>query len=295
MTGASCIAIDWGTTHRRIYVLGEDGGILSHSEDGRGVRACDQDCYTEEFASLRKRWGNLPIIAAGMIGSSIGWREVPYCPLPATLDDLADRCVDAGDRIVLVPGVATAPGAPPDVMRGEETQILGALAPKGEQEEKLFCLPGTHNKWARAQGRAIVHFSTAMTGELFALLRDHSILSGQLGGPVTPGSAFLRGVERGAGAADLTTALFQIRAARLLGRSEQVQSAAYLSGLLIGADVAAQGNLAGRTIRLICADHLAALYEAAIDMLGAQSVRLDPAQTFVDGIVAIREAIEWMN
>jgi 2-dehydro-3-deoxygalactonokinase len=167
-------------------------------------------------------------------------------------------------------------------------QVLGAANGGLAPADALFCQPGTHNKWVRTEGGRIVDVATAMTGELFALVRDHGILAGMLGGDVADGPAFRDGVARGAGARDLTVALFGVRAAVLLGRRAPEEAAAYASGLLIGNDVGAQ-DVGGQTVHLLADGTLAALYAAAIAALGGQAVRADSHAAFLAGIHALWE------
>ncbi|MGK6324963.1 2-dehydro-3-deoxygalactonokinase [Sphingomonas sp. DT-51] len=279
------IAIDWGTTNRRAWRV-TGGGVPGESiRDGRGVLALTADDYPAELAALRARLGDLPVIAAGMVGSNRGWREVPYVDAPADLAALAAgalRLPDAGT--VLLPGVALRSGARADVMRGEEVQVLGALAAGLAPADALFCQPGTHNKWIATTAGQITDIATALTGELFALLRGHGILSAMLDGPVADGATFRAGVARGAGARDLTVALFEVRARVLLNRLDAADAASFASGVLIGADVGARTDLTGRPVQLLASGDLATLYAAAIGACGGTALALDSERAFTAGI-----------
>ncbi len=289
--GGRYISIDWGTTNRRAYLMGEGGDVLDTFRDDRGVTAVARDEFAGELAAVRARLGALPAIAAGMVGSTRGWHEAPYVAAPADLAALAAaRLTIAGEDFAIVPGVSLRAGSRADVMRGEEVQVLGAVAAGLAPADALFAQPGTHNKWIETQGGRIVDFSTAMTGELFALLRGHSILAGMLDGPVADGPAFRDGLVRGAGARDLAVALFEVRAAVLLSARAAEDAAAFASGVLIGADVGAQ-DLVGRDVQLIADGPLADLYEVAISVAGGRAVRVDSRAGFAAGIHRIWETI----
>ncbi|WP_427963476.1 2-dehydro-3-deoxygalactonokinase [Altererythrobacter sp.] len=291
VSGGDYIAIDWGTSNRRVYSMRGDGSVLDSWRDDNGVTRMSPEDYPREFAAIRARNGKLPIIAAGMIGSSRGWREVPYCSVPANVADLAGECLACEEDILLVPGVCDRSGGGADVMRGEEVQVLGALRTEAIEGDALFCQPGTHNKWIETTGDRIASVATAMTGEIFDLLKSHSILSEMLTGAVKTGPAFEDGVERGAGAVDLMTALFQARAAALLGVREAEETASYVSGLLIGSDVGSRKNSPAREIILLASGDLAELYSAAIAQLGMKARHTDSSAAFVAGIHAIQEQL----
>ncbi|RDS75652.1 2-oxo-3-deoxygalactonate kinase [Alteriqipengyuania lutimaris] len=265
-----------------------DGLIVSDRVDDRGVMAVAPDRFVDEFETLRARCGDLPIVAAGMIGSNRGLRETPYCAAPASLGDLAAAAVEVLDRVHLVPGISLSGAGGPDVMRGEEVQVLGAQNAGLVDGAALFCQPGTHNKWIETDGQRIVSFATAMTGELFALLKSHSILSAMLTAEVCDGPAFREGLARGADERDLPTSLFQARAAVLLGERPAEETASYVSGILIGADVGSRERLSQREVFLLSAGSLADLYAVAIGQAGGTVRPLDAKTAFAAGIHAIR-------
>ena len=287
MPAGDYIAIDWGTTNRRVYAMRADGSVRGSERDDRGVLAVSRDEFPAEVEAIRARFGDRPVLAAGMVGSNRGLADVPYRPAPATLSDLASGTLEAMERFHIVPGVSLAGDGRADVMRGEEVQVLGALAAGLATGPALFCQPGTHNKWIETDERSIRSFATAMTGELFALLKSQSVLSGMLDGAVADGPAFRDGLERGAGAADLPTALFQARAAVLLGLRSEADTAAYVSGMLIGADVGSRPGMAGREVILLSSGGLADLYAAAIRRAGGQVRTIDSHAAFAAGIHAI--------
>lgn len=280
------LAVDWGTTNRRIYRI-ERGAVAHTARDDRGVRAMVGSDYEAEAALIRADHGELPMLLAGMVGSAIGWREVPYVAAPADLAAVAAGLLAIDERTAIVPGLSIRDGSHADVMRGEEVQLLGAAAAGLVPDGALLCQPGTHCKWARIEHGEVAHFVTAMTGELFALLKAHSLLAPQLAHPVIDGPAFVAGVERGA-RGDLPAALFGIRAASLLGVRDDAEAASHASGILIGADVAAQVRR-GAHVHVLADPDLARLYRTAIETLGGSAEPIDSHAAFVAGIVAIRE------
>ena len=290
MPDAAYFAIDWGTTNRRLYAVANDGTVIHRAQDDRGVLAVAARGYPAEIAAIRAAHGELPILAAGMVGSTRGWHDVPYVSAPADLPALAAGAVDAGQGVTIIPGVSRRDDRRADVMRGEEVQVFGAVVAGLAPGDALFCQPGTHDKWIVAEAGAITDFTTAMTGELFALLKAHGILAGMLDGPVADGSAFRDGLARG-GAGDLPAALFEVRASVLLGVRAAADAASFASGILIGADVAARRNLAGRDVHLLGSGSLADLYAVAIAEAGARPVTIDSEAAFVAGIHALREQL----
>ncbi len=278
------IAVDWGTTNRRAFVI-ENGAVVATERDDRGASSVTQGDYPAEVEGLRARLGDLPMLLAGMVGSTIGWRDAGYAAAPAGLEALAAKLHRIDERTAIVPGLCYRDGAHADVMRGEEVQLLGAVAAGSVPADALLCQPGTHCKWARVEGNEVASFTTAMTGELFALLRTHSILRHQLGGEVAPGDAFLSGVGEGA-RRDLAASLFAIRARAVLGG--EADATAFASGLLIGADVAAR-IAPGETVHILADPALGALYGAAIAALGGSSRLVDSHAAFVAGITRIQD------
>jgi 2-dehydro-3-deoxygalactonokinase len=280
------IAIDWGTSNRREYRI-EDGVVRATGRDDRGILEMAGAGYEDAIAGIRAALGDLPVLIAGMAGSNRGWREAPYVDAPARAEDLAQRLLWIEPaRTAIVPGIAWRDPAAPSVMRGEEVQLFGAVAAGLVPPTALLAQPGTHNKWVEMEDGAIGRFSTAMTGELFALLRDHSILSSQLGGEIADGPAFREGV-RDAQSRPLLSALFGTRAAGLLGYRADADGADYVSGLLIGADVGGAA-VAGREAFILSDATLGGLYVAAVEELGGTPKLIDTVTAFVAGTTLIR-------
>ena len=275
----SLIAIDWGTTNRRVFALGPDGAVLDRIADGLGILSVTD--FPAEIAALRARFGDAPMLLSGMIGSNRGWIEAPYVPCPAGFGALSRGLVRV-EGAAIVPGVRDIE----DVMRGEEVQLLGAVAAGLMPRDGTACLPGTHAKWARIERGAISGFRTVMTGEMFALLKRHSILSAQLQSPVQVGPAFVEGVQRALDEGELLADLFTIRARALLGGIED--PASYASGLLIGSDVAiGLSTVDDGPVALIGDPALTALYAAALEEADCESIQIDGETAFLAGIHAI--------
>jgi 2-dehydro-3-deoxygalactonokinase len=283
--GDTFLAVDWGTTNRRTYRI-EGGRVAETERDDRGVTAIAPGGFEDEVAGLRAKFGDWPMLLAGMVGSNIGWRVAPYAEAPAGIAELAAKLLRIDARTCIIPGIATAN----DVMRGEEVQLLGAVAAGLAPADGLLCQPGTHCKWVEMVEGRVAGFTTAMTGELFALLRKHGLLASQLGGEVTVGDAFRQGLAEGR-KRDLAASLFGIRAARLLGNRDDVDAASFASGLLIGSDVAARLADARHKAVYILADlSLGALYAEAIRAQGLRAELVDSHAAFVAGIIEIGAA-----
>lgn len=277
------IAIDWGTTSFRAFRLGPDGRVLETRAAEAGILSVSAGGFGAVLEAQVGDWvaaGSGPVVMSGMVGSRQGWREVPYVAAPAGRDELAAGmgAVDwAGGQAWIVPGVCCrgAEGVP-EVMRGEETQLMGVLdrLPPGGAR---VCLPGSHSKWVRVEGGRITGWTTHLTGEVFAALKGHTILGRLMSGDgaVTDRQAFHRGGRRSREAGGLLHHLFGVRSLGLLGELPGESAAAYLSGLLIGHEVAAEG-VTGQVVYVVGAARLAEWYAEAIGMAGGTAVRLDP-------------------
>lgn len=240
---AALIGLDWGTTRLRAYLYGDDGAVLDSRSRPHGIRALPEGGYDAALAGITQDWPHCPRLACGMVGARGGWHEMPYLDLPADVHGVAaalEQVVAAdGAPVHLVPGLRNP--ARPDVMRGEETQILGALASTSTlAAHATLVLPGTHCKWVAIEDGRVTDFRTAMTGELFSLLLRHSILGAGLDPDAAPGTArFADGVHaaRGSGPAGALSRLFSARALMLDGTLAAGDVPAWLSGLLIGEEI----------------------------------------------------------
>ena len=293
---AAYLAVDWGSTNRRIFALAADGTPIGNRRDDRGILAMAGGDFAAEAALLRAEWGDLPMLCAGMVGSNRGWIDAGYVGLPADFAAIAaGACWVEPGRTAILPGVCRDAAGRPDVMRGEEVQLLGAAAAGLVAEDAWLCQPGTHAKWARLEGGRIIDFTTAMTGEIFAQLRRGGLLADGLDGTVADGAAFRAGVQAARGG-DLLARLFGARAALVLGQRGLAEQASYVSGLLIGSDCAArlEENFAGALeagVDVLADPVLGGLYMAALAELGCASRLVDSTAAFLAGIAAIRSLL----
>ncbi|NNG05403.1 MAG: 2-dehydro-3-deoxygalactonokinase [Inquilinus sp.] len=282
------IGLDWGTSGFRAYRLGGDGRILDRFTDAAGILAVADGDFDAAMEARIGAWldaaPSAPLLASGMIGSRQGWVEAAYVDRPAGAAQLAAGMVAQrtrqGRTIHFVPGIAGSDGdGVPDVMRGEETQIVGA-ALGGRQ---VFLLPGTHSKWALVEDGRVVWFATFMTGELFAVLKSHSILGRLVEGETEDADAFRRGLAHapGPGHGGLLHRLFSARTLALFGRLPGSGVASYLSGLLIGAEIAEAREAvpslpAAEPITIVGGSALAARYAEALATLGMPGRTAEP-------------------
>lgn len=245
------IGLDWGTSSLRAQLFDDQGTVLETRSRPWGIMHVPDGDFAAAYRTLVGDWReaqpNLPAIACGMVGSRGGWREVPYAECPADVHSLAAGLLrlDTGcGELHLVPGVMQR-GDLPNVLRGEETQVFGALELEPDlSAEALLVLPGTHSKWVRVRDGRLTDFATYMTGELFAVLHEHSILGrpASEAGPAASAEAFRLGLTtaRDAGAEGLFGRLFTARSRVLAGELGAAHSLDYLSGLLIGEELRSQ-------------------------------------------------------
>ena len=270
------IAIDWGTSSLRGARLGASGQVLESREFPRGILTVPTGQFEAVFQELFGDWvqaqGALCLIS-GMAGSRQGWQEAPYCPCPAGFAELGQHLLwlQPG-RIALVPGLSclgTDALNTPDVMRGEEVQIFGALQLAGRDSATLV-LPGTHSKWVQVHSGRVMQFQTFMTGEVFALMSQHSILGKTLDlNGAFDEATFLQGVNQSQQAGSVLHHLFAVRTLGLFDRLSAAQLPSYLSGLLIGEELRTQTvNADSGPVILIGSDTLTQRYSLALQHLG---------------------------
>lgn len=260
---ALLIGLDWGTSSLRAYLFAADGAVIDQKAAALGILAVNEGRFDQAWRSLCEDWlaraPSLPVIASGMIGSRQGWREAAYLATPAGFDELAHSLTTlddiAGRVFRIVPGLTHRNDALPDVMRGEETQVVGLLEPQlnagptpGERDARIV-LPGTHSKWVRATGHRISAFRSYMTGEVYALMQKQSILARTSAEPGPNDDqamprywqAFDAAVRLAARRAESLLALFfSTRSRGLFGELDAIEQAAWLSGLTIGAELGAE-------------------------------------------------------
>ncbi|WP_372658619.1 2-dehydro-3-deoxygalactonokinase [Hydrogenophaga sp.] len=294
------IALDWGTSSLRAYALGAHGRVLDQRRsehgimnlpevDGTGTRAAR---FEQALQSICGDWlqayPGVPLLACGMVGSAQGWKEALYQPLPSQPADLA-RAITVVQRagqqaLHIVPGLIQA-GDLPNVMRGEETQIAGVLqglaAEAVVHERLLIGLPGTHSKWALVEAGAVTRFHTFMTGEIYAALRQHTILGRTMASqPLFDDAAFSQGLRVARspdGALGVLSNVFSCRTLALTGRLAATAQPDYLSGLLIGHEVAALARTAlnGGLPVLLCGEpELCRRYAAALEVHGLDTPQI---------------------
>ncbi|MBA4796776.1 MAG: 2-dehydro-3-deoxygalactonokinase [Rhizobiales bacterium] len=288
--------VDWGTSNLRIWLVDSQGAVLGERQSPEGMGSLDKTAYPavlEGHLSALGAPSDLPVVVAGMAGARTGWREAPYVETAAPLVGLFQHAVQpegVSRPVYILPGVCQREGGAYDVMRGEETQLAGAL----EQglDNALFCLPGTHSKWALVEDGQVRRFSTVMTGELFNLISRQSILRLSVpedgdaeADPEIFDAAVAQALEPGFA---LTSVLFSIRAEGLLAPDAKINPAARLSGLLIGAEIAAIRDDLQRYGKayLIGTGKLTRLYARAITKAGGEPVMLDGGLLVRRGLLA---------
>jgi len=290
-------AVDWGTSSLRAALLDSAGEVLEERAFPRGIVSVEPGGFAPLFDALFGDWmrpeGSLCLIA-GMAGSRQGWLEAPYCPCPAGFADLGQQLAwIAPGRIAVVPGLSLDKEGVPDVMRGEETQVFGALQLLGLADARLV-LPGTHSKWVTVSGHRITDFSTWMTGEFYALLRQHSILARMLPENVRDGEAphdddaFAQGVAQALHGQGLLHTAFGTRTLALFNRMAVDRLPSYLSGLVIGEELKSQTLRPGDAVVVMGAESLTARYAQALAQRGVSVQRVGAGATW-RGLRAIAE------
>jgi 2-dehydro-3-deoxygalactonokinase len=291
----SLVAIDWGTSSLRGALLDADGRVVDERSAARGILSVPAGEFGAVFDTLFGDWmrgpGQPRCLISGMAGSKQGWVEAPYGHCPAGLADIAAQTLAVdGDRIAMVPGLSHEQDGVPDVMRGEEVQIFGAMALTGRRDG-LFVLPGTHNKWARVADGRVTGFRTFMTGEFYALLGTHSILSRTIDtqAPLNE-AAFMLGVAQAGNNEGLLHNAFGARTLSLFGRMGAADLASYLSGVLIGEELRTQSLHAKGEVVLIGAPALTQRYALALQASGVASRTLGAEATWA-GLHALAQTL----
>jgi 2-dehydro-3-deoxygalactonokinase len=296
------IAIDWGTSNFRAFLLNAAGDILETRFAKRGLLHVPRGDFAtvlqQQIGDCLTDNAKIPIVMSGMVGSKKGWQEAPYLMCPVMLDDLASglQKVERQDNTWIVPGLRiNYPDGRVDVMRGEETQILGCLA-SDIHTPQVFCLPGTHSKWAWVEAGKLQRFTTFMTGEIFNLLFKHSILGKSTKHPHLNIRAFYQGIEWAERPESLLSQLFQVRTQMLAENLATEDIHSFLSGLLIGHELSsvfeqnsrAQGNALDH-VSIVANRRVSQLYAKAITKHQLQSVVMDIEQVTAKGIFKIAQ------
>lgn len=293
---ADWIAVDWGTTRLRAWAMDAGGKPLDEASSDDGMGSLAPDGFEPALLKLTESWlgdGRASVVVCGMAGARQGWTEASYRSAPCA--PLAGDPVPAPtrDRRIeawILRGVKQ--DKPPDVMRGEETQIAGYLAGNPGFDGAL-CLPGTHSKWVHISAGEIVGFRTFMTGELFALLSEASVLRHSAASEGWDPDAFAEALSETLSRPEsLAAHLFAIRAESLLRDLAPDSARARLSGLLIGAEIAASRHWwLGRPAAVIGAPALASVYAEALRLQGVEPVLNDGADATLAGLTAARALI----
>ncbi|ARU89942.1 2-dehydro-3-deoxygalactonokinase [Pseudomonas sp. M30-35] len=280
----SYIAIDWGSTHLRAWLY-RNGQCVDNLQLPYGVSRLAEQTAREVFDKYIAPWRKqeaIPVVMAGMIGSDAGWQPVPYLACPVPLDELSSRLFEVAENVWIVPGLRTEQ----DVMRGEETQLLGAMQ---LSPASCYVMPGTHSKWVQVANNAVNDFATAMTGELHHILINHSLIGKGLPEQRDDSAAFAAGLQSGLESPALINKLFAARATRVLGDLQPESVSEWLSGLLIGAEVA---TLRGDTtqVTLVGGESLCRRYRQALTDAGIQAGEIAGDTAFQQGIRSILDA-----
>ncbi|OOY10722.1 2-dehydro-3-deoxygalactonokinase [Thioclava sp. F36-7] len=284
------IAADWGTTHLRVWAM-RGREVLDRRSSEQGMGKLTPAEFGPVLEDAVAGWGAAPVVTCGMVGSRQGWAEAPYAPVPCAAQPRLVRVPDHAARPVYI-ACGLRQDSPPDVMRGEETQIAGFLL-RNPDFEGTICLPGTHTKWVALRAGRIERFRSCMTGEIYDLLAHRSVLRHTIGEGCQDMAAFDAAVaEALADPASAYGALFALRAGALLGAQSPETAACRLSGLLIGWELSATRDLwQGRPVALIGSPVLSPLYTRALAGCGIQAASHDAEDVTLAGLYAARQTI----
>jgi 2-dehydro-3-deoxygalactonokinase len=293
------VGINWGSTNFRAFLISAEGKSIDEYSAQAGVVGLDRDRMAAMMDELASRWpGTRPVYASGMIGSNVGWIDVPYAQAPAGFADLARAAVltQIGKvSVQIVPGITCRRSfdGEPDILRGEEIELLGLAGLR--VVDGWVALPGTHTKWVRLQNGRVFDFFTSMSGEIFDRLTAKGLLSSIIAGEAAEGDAFLTGVNAGHGRRlSLGTLLFGARARVIRGLLAKPDAASYIRGLLIGSEiadaVAVYPILVNGPLPLVGNGPLCQLYAAALRTVGVSSELVESRAACVRGFYALHGA-----
>ncbi|VUS99892.1 putative 2-dehydro-3-deoxygalactonokinase DgoK1 [Klebsiella pasteurii] len=284
------IAIDWGSTNLRAWLYQDDQCLESRQSEA-GVTRLNGHSPAAVFSEITTGWRDsaTPVVMAGMVGSNVGWKVAAYLPVPVDFSAIGQQLTPAGDKVWIIPGLCVSRDDNQNVMRGEETQLLGArmITPSS-----VYVMPGTHCKWVQADRQQINDFRTVMTGELHHLLLRHSLVGAGLPEQVSAPGAFNAGLERGLHSPDILPRLFEVRASHVLGSLPREQVSEFLSGLLIGAEVATLSQrFHDSQVAIVGGEALANRYQQALSAIGRQTTVVSGDNAFQTGIRSIIHAV----
>lgn len=300
---ANFIAVDWGSSNFRAYVVDELGRVGQRTKAHQGISRVRDESYPKTIRRLLGKWFNkypdIPVIMSGMIGSRQGWQEVAYVSCPATIDKIVagvEKIINhTFERdIYIVPGLKVVRGNDDfDIMRGEEIQVFGALHELPKAERHIICLPGTHTKWVEVKNGEIVNFKTFVTGEIFSLLSRYSILSGSMDGVAYYPEVFAKGLKQVMQSDDFLGDIFKIRIQALLGKLRSQEVSSYLSALLIGTEIKAAQKLFGdvKNITVIAAPWLSEMYQQCLAPLNITVTGIKTDQASVNGLLQVSKLL----
>jgi 2-dehydro-3-deoxygalactonokinase len=294
---AAWIAIDWGTSHLRAWAMNNSDEVLEKRTSDRGMGSVDPGDFEGALLDVIREWldeSAINLMACGMVGARQGWREADYLAAPTQpLGGGFTRPTtkDARLNVHILPGLKQ--DIPADVMRGEETQIAGFLA-QNPDFDGIVCLPGTHTKWVHVSAKEVVSFQTFMTGELFALLSEHSVLRHCVGGHELDEQAFCQAINDCLSQPEKIAArLFSLRAETLLSDLGPAQARSRLSGLLIGAELAAaRAYWLGQSVVLIGDPKLNAIYALGLKLQGVNPTQIDGDAVTLNGLIAAHKKLQ---
>ncbi|KQN53450.1 2-oxo-3-deoxygalactonate kinase [Erwinia sp. E602] len=290
---SSYIAIDWGSTNLRAWHYQQDRCVDQRRSEA-GVTRLNGRTPADVFDQVTAGWpvSEVPVVMAGMVGSNAGWLPVPYLACPLRLGEIASRLTRVENRAWIVPGLSVEQPDNLNVMRGEETQLLGAVALAAAD---LYVMPGTHAKWVRAEGDRVETFRTVMTGELHHLLLSQSLVGAGLPAQREDAAAFAAGLQIGSEDRSILSRLFEVRAAHVLGRRAPDTISEFLSGLLIGHEVATLADqwavTPAQPLTLIAGSALSLRYQQALRFIDLTVNPLDGDVAFRHGIRSIAHAL----
>ena len=290
------ILIDWGTTNLRAYLVNNYGKILETRQRAQGIRNVEDGKFSDAIRDILKGWDSTcPVLMSGMIGSAQGWHEVPYVTCPSSVEDIAQGLATITDhpRFSIVPGLSyQAPDGAFDVMRGEEVQIFGALD-MSKQKDAILCLPGTHSKWASVKGGVLESFSTSMTGEVYSILKIHSILGALMTEGPDDEAAYKRGLERSGTEGGLLHHLFSTRTEGLFEKIQPDGLPSYMSGILIGHELrnSVPSDLNGNPVLLVSEGVLGQKYMSALEFFEIPAQLVSAEEATVRGLDILQKIV----